>query len=179
MSMPGFNAEKSHYTSSVHYQNISDQVGRSNRAVDLAQLFLRPPPNGNGPCPPRNLGCGPDPDNPGACCVRYRTPECEVTCLNPCVCPPPPPPPVTCDGKCLLPTSQLLQAIQSGNSIDLSTIRFQETCHQGSVTFTRDCIVSSPETRIHIPVRFVSDKCIHVTMGGLDASLINIVTRDC
>jgi hypothetical protein len=190
MNMPGFNAEKSHYTSSVHYQNMSGLAGRANPAIDLAQL-LRPGPgggNGNGGggggggggppprCQPRQLGCGPDPESPGSCCVLSLTPSCLTVCGRACACPSP----TVCSDKCLLPTSQLLAAIQSKQSIDLSTIRFQKTCTRGDgTTFTQDCVVPSPEGRIHIPLPGIPDRCFHITMGGLDASLINFVVREC
>jgi hypothetical protein len=174
MSMPGFTADTSLYRTTVPYQSAYDRVGRSNLAVDLAQLPLAPDGIGPTNCLPRGLGCGPDPDNPGACCNLFRTIECEVICISPCICPVP----VIC-GDCLLPTSQLRQPILSGQPIDLATVRFQQTCHQGATSFTRDCTRTSPETRISIPVPFVSDKCISVSMGGLDPALINILTRDC
>jgi|ERR1700730_3550358 len=109
MNIPGFNAEKSHYTSSVHYQNISGQIGRASPAIDLAQL-LRPPRNGNGNgggggggCRPGcNPGCIPNNGDftvpgPGhSICVR---PNCD-TWQRPCQYIPPPPPPIcTVDDK--------------------------------------------------------------------------------
>src|SRR5216684_9133151 len=89
MTLPGFTADTSLYRSIVLYQAATQRVGRSNRAVDLAQLFLSPEPDGIGPirCHPHRLGCGPDPDNPGACCQLFLTAECDEICGRPCTCP--------------------------------------------------------------------------------------------
>jgi hypothetical protein len=176
MNLPGFTADTSLYRTTVHYQGAYDRVGRSNRAVDLAQQFLPLAPDGIAPktCPPKGLGCGPDPDNPGACCHLFRTIECELTCLSPCICPPPPP---VC-GPCLLPTDSIRQKILAGLPIDPATdLIFEQTCHQGANSFTQGCEICSQETKIGLPI--VSDKCIKVCMRGFDPASIRVDVRDC
>jgi hypothetical protein len=82
-------------------------------------------------------------------------------------------------GDCLLPTDGIRQKVLAGQPIDPATdLVFQQTCTQGSQTFTRNCVKCSSETKISIPWPG-SDKCVSVCLGGFDPSLINIVTRDC
>jgi hypothetical protein len=165
MNMPGLSATASLYKTSGHYRHTVSLAGRANVQLGLAQLALPVLAKGCGPCLP-------DSESPTGCskaCNIGGEPVQEN-----CTCPPPP----TVCGPCLLPTDQLRQQIISGQPIDPATVRFQQTCHQGANTFTRNCERCSPETRISLPFP-ISDRCIQVCTGGFDPASFRVSVREC
>ena len=166
MNMPGFTAETSLYKTSGHYRLTTGSAGGADVHVGLAQLALPAP---------LLKGCGlcvPDSDSPTGCSKTCISNGEEIQ--QNCTCPPPP---TVCD-PCLLPTSQLRQQILSGQPIDPATLRFQQTCHQGANSFTRDCERCSQETRISLPFP-LSDRCIQVCTSGFDPASFRVSVREC
>jgi len=173
MTLPGFRGEASLYKTSVHYGLAAKWNEGSETRWTPAQ-FLLPAVDGiGGP-----KGCTTTPVNVSICssgCQKLCNTGTEIveTCVssNQCV------PALSC-GPCLLPTDGIRAKILANLPIDPSTdLIFEQSCQQGSNTFSRRCEICSPETRIGLPI--VSDKCIRVCMRGFDPSSINVEVRDC
>ena len=173
MNMPGFMGEASLYKTSRVYKLAAKWSGGSEIHLGPAQ-FLRPPGDGG---IGGNKGCVINVVDVSECATGCKK-TCNIggelveSCVSANNCHP-----VSC-GSCLLPSDGIRQKIIAGLPIDPATdLIFQQTCQQGTNSFTQSCEICSDETRISLPI--VSDKCIRVCMSGFDPGSIRVVVRDC
>jgi hypothetical protein len=169
MNMPGFMGEVSLYKTSRVYKLAAKWSGGSEIHLGPAQ-FLGPPGSGPKGCVTNSVDVSECPTG----CKRTCNIGGEITetCVSANNCHS-----VSC-GPCLLPTGAIREKIIAGLPIDPATdLVFQQSCQQGTNSFTQGCEICSDETRISLPI--VSDKCIRVCMSGFDPSSIRVVVRDC
>ena len=177
MTLPRFLGEASLYRTAAHYRLASTwNDGSESQSVMPAQFFGPGVGGIGGLGGPK--GCRTNSVDVSICatgCQKVCNTGTEITetCVSAANCASPP----SCD-QCLLPTNAIRSKILANQPIDPATdLRFSQTCHQGSSTFTRPCEICSAETKISLPI--VSDKCISVCMSGFDPSSIRVVARDC